>query len=161
VSLGSGCAQANRPGLYTNVADPTIASFLRTASGLPEPPPEVTPRAASDTARPTMRLRSRSCTRTRCVVRVTVADVTPSSGIRSVSATLRWSARESCTRNGRRTTCLRKKSRKLKATSISGSPKVVATRLVPKRRYTVTLRATDKAGNAQRKAKVLAIYPGR
>jgi secreted trypsin-like serine protease len=152
VSLGVGCAQPGRPGLYTRVAETSVNQFLRAAANLPEPvvqAPAVV-RAATDVARPTMRLASRRCTATRCVTRVTVADPSPSSGIRSIAATLRWTA------GGRS----RAKTVTARTTS-SGRGTVVTAGLVKGRRYTLTLRATDKAGHAQRKARVYALTPGR
>lgn len=150
VSLGVGCAQPGRPGLYTRIAETSITQFIRAAANLPEPTPTPTPTPTADTARPTMKLGSRRCTATRCVTRVTVRDASPSAGIRSITATLRSKAR------GRTVT----KKVTARVTS-SGRGTIVTSGLVQRRRYTLTLRATDKAGLAQRKAKVYAIYPGR
>ncbi|MEV4422610.1 serine protease, partial [Patulibacter sp. NPDC049589] len=152
VSLGIGCAQPGRPGLYTRVGESSVNSFLRAATNIPDttPTPPVTPRSTADSARPTMRLASRRCTPTRCVTRVRVADATPSAGIRKITATLRWTAAG------------RKRSKTVKArTTSSGKGTIVTSGLVRGRRYTLTLRATDKAGHAQRKAKVYALTPGR
>ena len=152
VSLGIGCAQPGRPGLYTRIAEPSVSSFLRAASNILEPAvrtPAPTP-AAGDASRPTMKLASRRCTATRCVTRVTVSDRTPSAGIRSISATLRSKVR------GRTVT------RKVTArVTSSGRGTIVTSRLVTGRRYTLTLRATDKAGLRQRKARVYALTPRR
>ncbi|CAB4958136.1 unannotated protein [freshwater metagenome] len=155
VSLGIGCAQPGRPGLYTRIAESSVNQFLRAASNIPPDatatPPATTPTSGTtDTARPTMKLGSRKCTATRCVTRVTVRDASPSAGIRSLSATLRSKDR------GRTVT----KKVKARVTS-SGRGTIVTSGLVKRRRYTLTLRATDKAGLAQRRAKVYAIYPGR
>lgn len=154
VSLGIGCAQPGRPGLYTRIAEPSVTGFLRAASNIPEPvvrTPAPTPApAATDRSRPTMKLSSRRCTATRCVTRVTVADRTPTAGIRSISATLRSKVR------GRTVT------RKVAARVTSaGRGTIVTSRLVTGRRYTLTLRATDKAGRTQRKARVYALTPRR
>jgi secreted trypsin-like serine protease len=152
VSLGVGCAQAGRPGLYTRVAEASVSSFIRAGADIPEPvtTPAPTPRSTSDTSRPTMKLASRRCTATRCVTRVSVSDRAPSAGIRSISATLRWTA------NGR------KRTRTVSArTTASGKGTVITSGLVRRRAYTLTLRAKDKAGNTQRKARVYALRPGR
>lgn len=151
VSLGIGCAQPGRPGLYTRTAEPSVDGFLRAATNIPAAaaPAPATPRT-TDSSRPTMKLSSRRCTATRCVTRVTVRDASPSAGIRSISATLRSKVR------GRTVT------KKVKARVTSGGRGTIITSgLVRRRRYTLTLRATDKAGLAQRKARVYALRPGR
>ncbi|MDO9408965.1 serine protease [Patulibacter sp.] len=152
VSLGVGCAQAGRPGLYTRVAETSIQQFIRAASDIPEPltrtPPPPTP--VADTARPTMKLASRRCTATRCVTRVTVRDATPSSGIRSITATLRSKVRG-------RTVTKKVRARVTK----SGRGTIVTSGLVRRRAYTLTLRATDRVDNAQRRASRYALRPGR
>lgn len=154
VSLGVGCAQAGRPGLYTRIAEPSITGFLRAASNIPEPtvktPPVVPAPSTADVSRPTMKLASRRCTLTRCVTRVTVSDAKPTAGIRSISATLRSKVR------GRTTS----KSVKARVTN-SGRGTIVTAGLVKGRRYTLTLRATDKGGLKQRKARVYVLQPGR
>jgi secreted trypsin-like serine protease len=154
VSLGVGCAQAGRPGLYTRVAESSVQSFIRAASAIVEPttktPVPVPAASTTDTARPTMRLVSRRCTATRCVTRVTVADRKPSAGIRRIAATLRSRVR------GRTVT----KTVRARVTR-SGRGTITTAGLVTGRRYTLTLRATDRAGHVQRRAKDYALTPRR
>jgi secreted trypsin-like serine protease len=151
VSLGIGCAQPGRPGLYTRVAEDSVNQFIRAGSNIQTGTSATpTPRTTTDTSRPTMKLASRRCTSTRCVTRVTVADRSPSAGIRSIAATLRWTA------GGR----ARSASAKARVTA-SGKGTIITSGLVSGRRYTLTLRAKDKAGHTQRKAKVYVLTPGR
>jgi hypothetical protein len=164
VSLGSGCAQAGRPGLYTHVADPDVGAFLRTAAGLPATVPAPTREAPTDRdlLRPALRVDARTCTRTRCTVRVRVtapaaaATGTPAAGPLTVRASLRTLARR-C-RAGR--PCARGRARDHSAVaSAAGRRTIVLRGLTPRRRYALTLRATDDAGNRQRFATVVTLRP--
>ncbi|WP_022929014.1 S1 family serine peptidase [Patulibacter americanus] len=158
VSLGSGCAQAGRPGLYTHVADPDVGAFLRTAAGLPAPVPAPTREAPADrdVLRPALRVDARSCTRTRCTVRVRVTAPAAAAGPLTVRASLRTLARR-C-RAGR--PCARGRARDHSGlASAAGRRTIVLRGLVPGRRYALTLRATDGAGNRQRFATVVTLRP--
>lgn len=159
VSLGSGCAQAGRPGLYTHVGDPSVGDFLRAAAGLPAAPVVAPTRDAPptrDVVRPTLRVASRRCTATRCVVRVRAADAAPASGPLTVRATLRALAR-GCL-DGRACATGRGRDRTGTAAA-SGRRTLVLRGLVPRRRYALTLRVVDAAGNRQRAATVLTLVP--
>jgi secreted trypsin-like serine protease len=158
VSLGSGCAQAGRPGLYTHVADPAVGAFLRTAVGLPAPvvAPTRGSAAGRDVLRPGLRVTSRACSRTRCVVRVRATSAAPAAAL-TVRATLRTLARR-C-RVGR--PCASRRARDHSGpTSASGRRTIVLRGLVPGRRYALTLRATDDdGGRRQRVATVVTLRP--
>jgi hypothetical protein len=158
VSLGSGCAQAGRPGLYTHVADPDVGAFLRTAAGLPAPVAAPTRDAPTDrdVVRPGLRVSARSCTRTRCTVRVRVTDAAPAAGPLTVRAGLRALARSCCAAR----LCAKGRTRDHSGVaSPAGRRTIVLRGLVPGRRYALTLRATDGAGNRQRVATVVTLRP--
>jgi hypothetical protein len=158
VSLGSGCAQAGRPGLYTHVADPDVGAFLRAAAGLPALVPAPTREAPADrdVVRPALRVQSRGCTRTRCTVRIRATDPAPAAGPLTVRATLRTLARRCRTGSP----CVRGRARDHTGpASAAGRRTVVLRGLVPGRRYALTLRATDGAGNRQRVATVVTLRP--
>jgi secreted trypsin-like serine protease len=111
--------------------------------------------SAQDTKRPTLRVTSKKCTRTRCTVKVRVTDPPPSAGIRTVRASLHWTQRVACGRSSRAgraaRTCPKKRSRALAARAWSGGVfTIVARKLRPATRYSFTLRAVDKAGHVQR-----------
>jgi len=185
VSFGIGCGAALAPGVYTRLAHPGIAAWVRQAAGLPasgaDAPPTTTPAPSpttpsttpptpaptppvtepTDTARPTMQRPRRTCTRIRCRVLAKVLDERPTSGIRRVDATLRWTVRRRCVRDGRRTTCKRERSRRLKAVSRPGDRWRITTPRLADRRYRLTLRAVDRAGNRQRKARIVSLRPQR
>jgi secreted trypsin-like serine protease len=102
--------------------------------------------AAADTTRPTARIASTSCARRRCVVRVTVSDPPPTSGVASVTGTLRWTARVSCVRKGRRTTCSRTRSRTIHGRLVGGTTWALATPRLATRTARLTVVARDRAG---------------
>nr|WP_246851615.1 serine protease [Patulibacter sp. SYSU D01012] len=161
VSLGSGCAQANRPGLYARIADPAVGGFVRHAAGLGGDAPDAGSSSSDprDAERPTSRVAAQDCGRTRCVVNVAVTDPLPSTGVRRVAATLRWRTPVACRTRARR--CGRTHAQRLTAEAIGGANwGVTAKGLRPGRRYTLTLRAEDGAGNRQRRATRVTLRPG-
>ncbi|MGE4426119.1 MAG: serine protease [Solirubrobacteraceae bacterium] len=179
VSFGVGCAGALAPGVYTRLAHRGISDWVRATAGLPaagapapapaptpDPIPVPTPPATpatepADTARPTMQRPRRTCTRTRCRILAKVEDPRPTSGIRRVEVTMRWTTRRRCVRNDRRTTCARKHVRRLKAKARAGGRWRVTTPRLGDRRYRLTMRAVDRAGHRQRKARILHVRPRR
>ncbi|WP_320671191.1 serine protease [Patulibacter defluvii] len=176
VSFGAGCAQPNLPGIYTRVADAGVGAFVRSAAGLPDPPPvtppvtvpttpnpppppPVVPPITADTARPTTRIAGRRCDRRRCVLTLTVGDPSPSSGIRRVRGTLRWTTRSRCRQGGRTTTCPTAHRRTIRATVIGGSRWSLRTPTLGRRTYRLSIAARDKAGHEQRPATTTAVRP--
>jgi secreted trypsin-like serine protease len=152
----SGGGTEATPGAATGTQSPVPSSPTST------PRAPSTPATVADHVRPSMQIVAHDCTATRCVINAAVGDAPPSSGIARVTATLRWTARVACRRTGRRTTCAKPAKRALKAGLIGADHwGVTATKLVAGRRYTLTLRATDKAGNQQRVARVVVLKPTR
>jgi secreted trypsin-like serine protease len=117
------------------------------ASPPPSPPPPI-----ADIGRPRLHLVRSACARRRCTVNLLVEDPAPSAGIRRVRAVLTRRSAVPCRRRGRRSRCLRTRTRALTARSIGGRRYLVRTpRLVPAT-YRLALRAIDRAGHAQRVA---------
>ncbi|MGX6449905.1 serine protease, partial [Patulibacter sp. S7RM1-6] len=144
VSLGSGCAQRDRPGLYARVADRAIGGFLRRAAGLGGELDDggTSDAMPDDAGRPTSRVAAKDCGRTRCVVNLAVSDPLPSSGVRRVQARLTWKVASRCRRGTGTVRCTRTRARTLRAEAIGGANWGVTARdLVPGRRYVLTLRA--------------------
>ena len=76
-----------------------------------------------------------------------------------MTATLRWRSAVACRTRARR--CGRTHYRRLRAEAIGGANwGVTANDLRPGRRYTLTLRAEDGAGNRQRRATRVTLRPG-
>src|SRR5919204_3277861 len=109
------------------------------------------PATVVDTAKPTLAIARKSCSRRgRCVVNALVADPTPSSGIAKVDAKLRWRTVVACKSAKKR--CTRMKTKTLKAQAIGGGHYLVIVSHLKTGNYTLILTAVDKAGNKQRKA---------
>lgn len=203
VSFGAGCGLKEYSGVYTRLAESTIAAFVRSRAGLPDAAPvaapagpdpvpaapqepvptapapgtaaptataaptptgapapgpvgsaPVTPRptpsSVVDRARPTARIASGACTRKRCVVRLVVHDPAPTSGIRSVVGTLRWTARTSCRKAGRRTTCLRVRTRTVRGRLIGGDVWALTTPRPSAGAARLSVVAGDRSGRVAR-----------
>lgn len=126
---------------------------------LPVGPPKT---AVVDRRRPTSRVFSHRCSRTRCVVNVIVTDPRPSAGIRTLRAALTHRARRACRRHGRRAMCASTARRTLRARRMPGGHFLVIARgLSSKRPYTLTLVAVDRAGHVQRKPTRIRLHVGR
>lgn len=156
VSYGIGCALPQFPGLYTRVAHAQISAFVRRelAAAPTGPGDAITSEATADAAAtgddaiaPTARVRSRSCDARRCIVRVRVSDPLPSSGIASVTGTLRWTAQAACGRGARRTTCRRTRTRTLRGHHRAGAIWQIRTPRLTGATYRLAVRADDAAGN--------------
>lgn len=111
--------------------------------------PKVPATAVVDRVAPTSRIASRSCTRVRCAIRIAVTDPPPTSGIASVTGTLRWTVRVRCTRSGRRTTCARARSRTLRGALVGGTTWRLSTPRLGARAYRLAIVARDHAGHRQ------------
>lgn len=115
-------------------------------------PPVIPPPVLVDRTRPRARVAAKRCSRRtrRCTVTLAVADPAPSSGIDSVEAVMRWRESRPCTRLGRRTTCVRRRSRSLTATRLaSGRYRLRTPRLRRGIRYRLAITAIDREGNEQ------------
>jgi trypsin len=119
----------------------------------PPPPPagvSVPPPVARTTDRASPRssqVRAR-CKRRRCTVTVRVTDRAPSSGIRRVTGTVRYTS--ACRRHGRRTTCTR--TYRLGARHSRGSTWTFRLRRLPRGRAQIAIVAVDRAGRVQSRA---------
>jgi hypothetical protein len=98
--------------------------------------------AARDAASPQASRARASCAARRCTVSVRVTDAAPSSGIRRVTGTLRWTER--CTRGGRRTTCTR--TRRITGRRSDASTWTLRTPRLPRGAASMTIVAVDNAG---------------
>lgn len=159
VSLGIGCGQPARPGLYARVADPAVGDFLRQRANLGGATDPSSSRVAyaTDTIAPVTRVASRSCTRTACSVNLVVTDPAPSSGVARVAARLRWTRATPCPRGA---DCATSGEQLLRAHAIGGRHwGVTARRLRADRRYRLLLTARDPAGNRQRPTTVVRLHP--
>lgn len=138
----------------------TPAPVTPTAPPVVTPPPPPTtpvPIVPRDSSAPRITGLTRRCTRRRsCVITVSTADAAPSTGVRSVRVTLRSVTRRRCVKRGRRTTCPRTRTRTLRAVSTGNGGFRVVTGTLPKGRHTITLVASDAAGNRQLRASRLA-----
>jgi len=162
VSFGVGCANGLSSGVYTRISDAAISGFVRQQAGLPAdgapstpapaaPAPAAPAAAAADTVAPRAKVASHRCTRRRCTIAITVTDRLPTSGVARVTATMRWTVRRRCRRDGRRTTCPRARSARLRGTLVGGARWSIATpRLGTDARYRLRIVARDRAGNQQR-----------
>lgn len=110
--------------------------------------------AAADMTAPVARLTTRSCTGRRCVLRLTTRDAGFSTGTTAVTVSVRSRYREACRKGGRRTTCIRSRTRSLKAVR-TGAGTFTITATLPYGSHVLTLRARDTSGNRQRVATVV------
>jgi trypsin len=122
----------------------TSASVL--VPTLPPPPPP--PPGTVDTTAPRLKVLKKSCTKTSCTVRINVTDALPSSGLAPVRATLRWRQKTACPRKSKKRACFKTRKRVLRPKAgKNGVFTITASKLKPGTGYTITLVASDKAGN--------------
>jgi hypothetical protein len=94
------------------------------------------PRAAAARAR---------CAKQRCTVSVSVTDAAPSSGIRRVTGTVRWT--RACRKHGRRARCA--KTRRVAGTKATGTTWTLRLPRLPRGRASISIVAVDKSGRIQ------------
>jgi hypothetical protein len=153
VDAGNGCAQPGFPGIYTRISK--LAAFIDAAGGGPEvsaiPAASPPPPPPGDSTAPALRIASKRCTKTRCTLSVRVTDASPSSGIARVTATLSFSRKVKCpgagSGAGASKTCTKRVHRSLRVKGEDGTFTIVAMRLMPGKRYTLSLVPFDNAGN--------------
>ena len=149
--------QAINGGGYGFADSNSVGARAAAVTPAPVTPVVIATPPVKDTKAPTTRVFSRRCTATRCTLNVLATDPEPSSGLRRLDATLRRRVAYRCGRHGRRRTCHRTVTRTLHARSIgAGHFLVVAGRLAPAR-YTLSLRAVDKAGHRQRRVTTVTL----
>ena len=118
------------------------------AVGPVAPAPTVTPPPVRDTTRPRARVRSVSCRRGRCTIKVRATDV--GGRVRSLTAKLTYRVRRCRTVEGRRRCRSVRRTKKLRPRKTSGGF-TITTRLKAGR-YTVSAVAVDTSGNRSRTA---------
>lgn len=152
VSWGSGCGHAGYPGVYTEIASPSIRAFV--TDTVPDPPPdEAEPEVEAedqvgDWAKPTIKLLRKQCVRRTCHLVLSIDDGEDGSGVERVRAAMR-SKLAGCSAR-RKATCAPKRT--LRAFHPRGGDvyTITATRL-KRGRHVVTATASDAAGNVARK----------
>jgi hypothetical protein len=168
VSFGYQCALAAYPGVYTEVAAPSVRAFVAEAVGAASPPdvpgdpPAVTSTPApappqapasapapapADTTPPVVGVRWSRCTRNTCTVSLRVADRGFSAGLKGVTATV--SSTTGCHRRAGTALCTRTarpRTRRALATSLA-TFRVVVRDLTPGTKAVVAIVAEDAAGN--------------
>jgi len=128
-----------------SATDPSGTQTAQTAAAGPIVPPP-------DTAAPTAHFEDAVCTKTQCILHITVSDPEYSSGIRSVKVTRRTTVSKRCVVHGRRKTCHKNTYATLTTRRLAdGRFKVTASHL-PKAVTRFSARATDNKGNVQRHA---------
>jgi Trypsin len=182
VSWGYGCAYSStQPDVYTRIGSSAVQAFIAAAiAGTPQaqevpaapapapvPTPTIPPTTTitappvpqvADTAAPTTTLGAVRCSRRGvCTLTAKVWDPSPSSGIKSVSASVRTTYRTTCKApGGRRIRCTRSKTTELIAVAQPATSGVftykISTPVLRKGRQAFTVVATDRAGHRQARA---------
>jgi V8-like Glu-specific endopeptidase len=148
--------RGENPGGYAEVRSalsavvPASGSItVRQPAGTQALPP---PGSGVDVVAPRARILSGRCTRARCVLKVSVSDARPSSGVKGLVVQATRTVTRRCRRHGRSTTCTSRSVRSLHATrAASGRYTIVLSR--PRSgRYRFAVLAVDRAGNRQARA---------
>jgi hypothetical protein len=119
---------------------------------LPPPPPPPVVYAQRDTAAPVAKLTKVRCGRKVCVLDVSFKDPLPSSGLRTVTATVTFKRRATCKVKGRPRSCLKTSTRRLKTKPTGPTTFRVSSGTLPAGTATFKLVAVDGAGNRQARA---------
>ncbi len=105
-----------------------------------------------DVKAPRAKVFSKRCTATRCTLNVLVTDPKPSRGLKRLDAALRRRVAYKCRRHHKRTTCHRTVTRLVKTKPIGAGHYLVVVKRLKPAKYTLSLRAVDKAGHRQKTA---------
>ena len=154
-----------------SVAESSFETTAATAHAAQDPPPidasqdpqaPTDPRpvlpsgsSTSDAAAPRSRPGRPTCRRRLCWVTVRTSDA--GSGVARLRVRLLWSVRRPCTRAGRRATCVRFRSRLLRAVEVRDDVWRIRTPRLRARRSTLRISASDAAGNVEATAKTVAL----
>jgi secreted trypsin-like serine protease len=162
VSFGEGCAQAESPGVYTAVADPAIAAFLTSDPSQTPLGQEGFARhaviAGSSSARPTLAVLAKACTRHRCSVNVRAYEPSGGPGVSYVRAVLGFHRRALCTRRGKRFVCARAIQREARVRAMPSQHFLVLADRLARGAYTLQLTAVDRAGLRQLRSTTVRLF---
>ncbi len=152
VSFGEGCAQPESPGVYTAIADPSIAAFL--TSDPPQTPLGQRgfahrPSAGGSAVRPTLTVVAKVCARHRCTVNVRASEPPGGAGVSTVRAQLGFHRRALCSRRGKRFVCARTVLRAVHVRAMPSQHFLILTNRLSRGDYTLQLTAIDRAGRHQ------------
>ena len=113
------------------------------------PPPPVV--VLKDTTRPVAKILTARCVKRTCKLTVRVTDAGYSTGVRTISASVRSTYRSTCTRNGKKVACTRHRTRKpsVKRASATSTLFTISIANLPAGLNQFTLQAIDNAGNRQ------------
>ncbi|WP_205697937.1 serine protease [Conexibacter sp. SYSU D00693] len=171
VSFGNGCGLAAYPGVYAEVANPSIRAFITGALGatapltqdladvVPEQPRPETPKAEEpapaqppafrpleDRSAPTVTLLSRACTKTACTLHLGALDA---GGVAAVSASVRATYTTTCRKGRKRRSCKKTTTARTVVARDSGRGLFVlkVSKLPRKATVRFDVSATDRTGN--------------
>ncbi|WP_187369352.1 serine protease [Baekduia soli] len=154
---------------YANFSGTTTARSAPVAIPAPVPVPVATPPAVitppptstapqglpvipADTRAPTAKVTSARCRGASCVLKLSVSDPQPSSGLARVSVSVTTSYRTSCVRKGKRRSCTKTTRKTLKARATGTGTYTVSTGRLRKGTHVFSVAAADQAGNRQSRA---------
>jgi hypothetical protein len=153
VSWGAGCAAAGYPGVYAEVAAPSVLNFLAGATPPAADEPvddidiEVDP--DEDFDEPTIALIRKQCTRRTCSLLLSVDDPAPSAGIRRVTGVLRSKPKSCAAKKHASKKAKCETTRKVKVHAGGGEAYFLTLTKLKRGTHTVTITATDEADNSR------------